>query len=406
LNIFITRLSSSVLLKQQGEAIVQDCGGTTMATIRIPAPLRPYTGGSDAVSVSGSTVGEALRDLVQHYPDLENHLFDKGKLRSYVNLFLGQEDVRLLEESNTSLKEDDVLAILPSIAGGRKEEAEVILDSALRARLEALAQEEGGVRVILLTEVQKLEREFGLSRHDAELAALQAGVLPRRYLRSYGTVGLEGQVKLLRSTVAAVGLGGLGGNVVEGLARMGVGRITAIDGDTFEDHNFNRQLLSQEAALAQSKAEAACERVAAINAAVEIVAHTVNLTSHNFEDLLGDADVVVDALDRVPKRLMLQDGAQRLGIPLVHGAIAGYMGQVMTILPGDAGLRALYGDGEVPEQGAEAKLGCPAATPMMVAAWQVQETLKILLEQGELLRGRMLFMDAEGGTASILKIGR
>jgi len=260
--------------------------------------------------------------------------------------------------------------------------------------------------VIPLAAVRELEQECGLSRRAGELAALEAGVLPRRYLRSYGTVGLAGQTKLLRSTVAVIGLGGLGGNVVEALARMGVGRIIAVDGDTFVDHNLNRQLLSEEAALTRSKAEAARARVAAINAAVEVVAHAVHLTPQNVEELLGGADVVVDALDRLPARLMLQDGAQRVGIPLVHGAIAGYVGQVMTILPGDAGLHALYGGGELPAQGIEVELGCPAATPMMVAAWQVQEVMKILLGRGQLLRNRMMLMDAEWGSIEILEIGR
>lgn len=280
------------------------------------------------------------------------------------------------------------------------------MGAGLSARVSALAEMADGVQVMPLAAVQELEREFGLSRREVELAALEEGVLPRRYLRSCGTVGVDGQIKLLRSTVAVVGLGGLGGNVVEGLARMGVGRIIAVDGDTFTDHNLNRQVLSSEAAMAQSKAEAARARVAAINAAVEVVAHAVNLTPQNMGGILGGADVVVDALDRLPTRLMLQDGVQQLGIPLVHGAIAGYVGQVMTILPGDAGLHALYGDGEVPAQGAEVELGCPAATPMMVAAWQVQEVMKILLGRGELLRHRMIFMDAEWGTVEILKIGR
>jgi len=280
------------------------------------------------------------------------------------------------------------------------------MDAALRTRVKALAEMADGVQVIPLAAVRALEQEFGLSRRMVELVALEAGVLPRRYLRSYGTVGLAGQTKLLRSTVAVIGLGGLGGNVVEGLARMGVGRIIAVDGDTFVDHNLNRQLLSEEAALTRSKAEVARARVAAINAAVEVVAHAVHLTPQNVEELLGGADVVVDALDRLPARLMLQDGAQRLGIPLIHGAIAGYVGQVMTILPGDAGLHAMYGDGEVPAQGIEVELGCPAATPMMVAAWQVQEVMKILLGRGQLLRNRMMLMDAEWGTVEILEIGR
>jgi len=280
------------------------------------------------------------------------------------------------------------------------------MDAALRTRVKALAEMADGVQVIPLAAVRALEQEFGLSRRMVELVALEAGVLPRRYLRSYGTVGLAGQIKLLRATVAVIGLGGLGGNVVEGLARMGVGRIIAVDGDTFVDHNLNRQLLSEEAALTRSKAEVARARVAAINAAVEVVAHAVHLTPQNVEELLGGADVVVDALDRLPARLMLQDGAQRVGIPLVHGAIAGYVGQVMTILPGDAGLHALYGGGELPAQGIEVELGCPAATPMMVAAWQVQEVMKILLGRGQLLRNRMMLMDAEWGTVEILEIGR
>lgn len=278
------------------------------------------------------------------------------------------------------------------------------MDVAIKARISALAEMVNDVPVITLAAVQELEREFSLSRREAELAALEAGVLPRRYLRSYGTVGLEGQIKLLNSTVAVVGLGGLGGNVVEALARMGVGRIIAVDGDTFTDHNLNRQILSAEALLAQPKTEAARARVRAINEAVEVIAHTVYLTPQNMESILNGANVVVDALDRLPTRLMLQDGVQRLSIPLVHGAIAGCVGQVMTILPGDAGLHALYGDGEVPAQGAEAELGCPAATPMMVAAWQVQEVIKILLGRGELLRHRMIFMDAEWGTIEILEI--
>jgi len=87
---------------------------------------------------------------------------------------------------------------------------------------------------------------------------------------------------------------------------------------------------------------------------------------------------------------------------MVHGAIAGTMGQVMTILPGDPGLKALYGDGPVPNQGAEVELGTPAPSPMMVAAWQVHETVKLLVGKGELLRGRMLLMDAYSNDARVL----
>lgn len=275
----------------------------------------------------------------------------------------------------------------------------------LQARIRESAEATEGIEAIALDRVRALAGEFGVSPKEVELAALEAHVLPRRYLRSLGTVGWQGQIKLLRSTVAVVGLGGLGGNVVEALARMGVGRLILVDGDVFLDHNLNRQILSAEADVGLLKAEAARERVAQINASVEVVVHPEEATRENLPRLLDGVKVVVDALDRLPSRLMLQEAAQRLDIPLVHGAIAGYVGQVMTVFPGDGGLRALYGQGSVPQQGIEVELGCPAATPMMVAAWQVQEVMKILLDRGQLLRHKMLFMDAEAGTAEVLEIG-
>ncbi len=89
-----------------------------MADIRIPTPLRPYTAGSERVTVSGSTVEEALQDLVRQYPDLKPHLFSDGRLRSFVNVFLGEEDIRYLDGVKTALAEDAQLLIIPSIAGG------------------------------------------------------------------------------------------------------------------------------------------------------------------------------------------------------------------------------------------------------------------------------------------------
>ena len=90
-----------------------------MATIRIPTPLRPYSGGNSAVTVNGDTVGEALDNLTQQHPQLRSHLFDGGELRSFVNVYLNKEDVRGLQGSQTALKADDTLMIIPSIAGGK-----------------------------------------------------------------------------------------------------------------------------------------------------------------------------------------------------------------------------------------------------------------------------------------------
>lgn len=274
----------------------------------------------------------------------------------------------------------------------------------LRKQIDVLAEVQGGARIIRLQQVHELAAENGCQIRDVEIAALETDVAPYRYLRNLGTVGLEGQAKLLRATVAVVGQGGLGGYVTESLARMGVGRLILIDGDVFEEHNFNRQLLSSEAKLGASKVKAARQRVAEINGAVEVTVHAMMLDRENLPRLLAGADVVVDALDRLPIRLILQDGAQALGIPMVHGSIAGFLGQVMTIFPGDPGLRGLYGDGELPEQGLEAQLGTLAATPMAVAAWEAQEVVKIITGRGELLRHRLLLLDMESDEIEILRL--
>ncbi|MCX7681636.1 MAG: HesA/MoeB/ThiF family protein [Anaerolineae bacterium] len=275
----------------------------------------------------------------------------------------------------------------------------------LRSAIEQSATMIDGRQIISLRATLELAARFECPVREVELAALEAGIVPHRYVRNMGTLGPEGQAKLLRSTVAVVGLGGLGGYVAEALARMGVGRLILIDGDVFEEHNLNRQLFGTEAVLGQPKALVARQRVTEVNQAVEVIAHVATLTRQNVDTLLRGADVVVDALDRLPTRLMLQDGAQALGIPMVHGSIAGFLGQVMTILPGDTGLRGLYGHQEnLPERGLEAHLGTPAATPMAVAAWEVQEVIKILTGRGDLLRHRLLVMDMEGNTVEMLRL--
>jgi molybdopterin/thiamine biosynthesis adenylyltransferase len=282
--------------------------------------------------------------------------------------------------------------------------------AAIGERLRDLAEETSDARketrwVISSADLQKVALDLGLSRREAEVAALRERVLPARYMRNLGTVGWEGQIALLQSTVGVVGAGGLGGWIIEGLARMGVGRLIIIDSDAFEENNLNRQAMCREDNLGQPKVQAAEARVAAVNAAVQVVAHQVRVsTVEMMVQLLRGSKVLVDALDALPTRLSLQRAARRLSVPLVHGAIAGYVGQVMTVFPDDPGLLGLYGEGPVPEHGIELQWGNPAATPMMVAAWQIQEVVKLLTGRGEPLRRRMLFMDSEMATIDILEI--
>lgn len=277
-------------------------------------------------------------------------------------------------------------------------------EETLRAEIKTAARSVGPYRAIGLPDVRALAKALGSVR-EVELAALEQDVVPIRYLRNMGTMGIGGQLRLLESTVAVVGLGGLGGYVAEAMARMGVGRLILIDGDAFEESNLNRQLLSDEDCLGQSKALVAGQRVADVNRAVETVCHSEALTRGNATRLLDGADVVVDALDRLPMRLVLQDSALDVGIPMVHGSIGGFLGQVMTIFPDDPGLHLLYGSGgELPEQGLEAELGTPVVTPMAIAAWEAQEVAKVLTGVGEPLRGRLLVIDMASGQSQTLDL--
>jgi len=272
---------------------------------------------------------------------------------------------------------------------------------------DALAAYEGDPPAPLTCEaVRQLAREHGLAPRVVEIAALQRQIAPERYRRNLGTVGWAGQIALLQARVAVVGAGGLGGWIIEALARMGVGQLEIIDGDVFEENNLNRQLGCTEASLGRPKAQVLAERVAAINSAVVVRPHIAWVSETNSVELLREVDLVVDALDTLPARFVVQRAAAALGVPLVHGAIAGYTGQVMTILPGDPGLEALYGPGPHPERGVEVELGNPSATPMIVAAWQAQQVVKLLTgaEQG-LLRMRLMLLDAQAGDVTIISLG-
>ena len=240
-------------------------------------------------------------------------------------------------------------------------------------------------------QVEMAER-FSISLAEAERAILEAGLLPARYQRNREMLTTEQQLRLCRSRVAVIGCGGLGGYVIEELARLGVGTIVAIDPDVFEEHNLNRQVLSSPGTLGRPKVEAAAARVAEINPAVTLVPIQAAYTPENGAELLHDARVIVDALDSIPVRLALAATCTDLGIPMVHGAIGGWYGQVATQFPGDDTVQRVYGSW-VAGKGVERQLGNPSFTPALVASLQTAEVCKILLGEGQTLRNRKLAID-------------
>lgn len=232
---------------------------------------------------------------------------------------------------------------------------------------------------------------FGVGVAEIEAAALEQGVLPARYQRNRETITVSQQWELFRSTAVIIGCGGLGGYLVEELARLGVGTLRLIDPDRFEEHNLNRQLLSTPDLLQCAKVEVAAARVAAINPAVTAVPLMTALSRDNGRDLVRGATVVLDGLDNFPARLDLVSVCREMGIPLVHGAIGGWYGQVATQMPGDD--ISPFISGRTPAKGVEGKLGNPSFTPAVVASFQVAEACKIILGQEGCLRRRMLFIN-------------
>lgn len=210
-----------------------------------------------------------------------------------------------------------------------------------------------------------------------------------RYKRNFESLSLDEQEILSKKKVCVIGCGGLGGYVIETLARIGVLYITAVDGDIFEESNLNRQLFCCEKNIDVHKAAEAKKRICEINSSVYINALTQRLTDRNAQSILKGHDVVVDALDNVETRFVLRDNCRRLNIPLIHGAIAGWYGQVSTILPDDATFDILYKN----QNEAKNPLGNLPFTAAFVASIQACEAVKVLLGRGGLLTGGFLTLD-------------
>ena len=258
-----------------------------------------------------------------------------------------------------------------------------------------LAPDGKRLSVVSLKTVASISRSKRIPAKEVEITALKQGIIPRRYLRNMGTIGLDGQIKLLQSTVAVVGAGGLGGTIIELLARQGVGHLIIIDNDRFTEQNLNRQIMSTEENLGEYKVTVAAKRAGEINSAITVTTFRERLTRENTQKLLGGAQVVADGLDNLPSRLVVEQACRQLAIPYVYGTIAGFCGQLMTIFPEDAGLPSIYGSSNaIPEQGIETKIGNPPATPAIIAALQVQEVVKIITGVGKPVRNQILLVDS------------
>jgi molybdopterin/thiamine biosynthesis adenylyltransferase len=266
---------------------------------------------------------------------------------------------------------------------------------------------DGSVRsVISLLDTADIARRSGRTRKEIDILALEHDIVPERYIRNMNSLSTDDQIRLLRSRVCIVGLGGLGGAVVETLARVGVGAMTVVDGDMFDESNLNRQALSSEQNLSQTKTAAALEKVLTINSSILIHDHTDIMDQENAAHLLERADIAIDCLDNIHTRFVLEKAAKNAGVPMVSAAVAGFSGQITVIFPEDRGLELVYGpwEGLSATRGAETTLGNLAFTVSLVASLECAEVVKILLSNDSDLRNRLLIVDLKEHTYEKIRL--
>ncbi len=212
-----------------------------------------------------------------------------------------------------------------------------------------------------------------------------------RYKRN-GIITSEQQAELATKKVAVIGCGGLGGYVIEMLARLGVGKLVVCDGDVFDESNLNRQILCTAKNLGENKADEARLRACNINSDIEVIPISKPLKPDIAYALMvyHNPDVVIDAVDSPATKIMLEQTCEKIGIPFIHGAINGWFGQVATVMPGDKTVSKIYGENNITS---DDTLGNPSFTPASIASIQVSEALKVLLEIGEPLQSKVMMVD-------------
>lgn len=332
--------------------------------IAIPTPLRQFTGNSSEVEIEGAvTAGEALENLTAKYADLRKHLYNEhDKLRSFVNVYLGDEDIRHLDGPDTAVKDGDTLMIVPAVAGG-----------APLAPAEARETIPDALPILDASEYARYSRHL---------------ILPE--------VGLEGQRKIKAAKVLMIGTGGLGSPLGLYLAAAGVGNIGLVDFDVVDESNLQRQIIHGTKDVGRKKIESARDRLLDINPNTKIDSFETRLTSENALELFREYDVIVDGTDNFPTRYLVNDAAVLTGKPNVYGSIFRFEGQASVFwAEKGACYRCLYPEppppGLVPSCAEGGVLG---ALPGIVGTIQANEVLKVILGAEGILLNRLLLFDA------------
>ncbi|RNI13785.1 HesA/MoeB/ThiF family protein [Methanohalophilus sp. RSK] len=222
------------------------------------------------------------------------------------------------------------------------------------------------------------------------------------YNRQIMMVGEEGQEKLKSATVLVAGCGGLGSPIMHYLAVAGIGHIRFVDKDTVERSNLNRQILHWHQDIGKAKSQSAEEKLAELNPNIELEAFNTEINAENIDELIQGADIIVDALDNYETRMLLNRAVIRQSVPLVHGAVHGFHGQLTTIIPGKTPcIECLIP--EKPPKEVFPIIGCTAG---VVGTMQANEVIKYLLGWEDLHAGHIVMWDGRSGTLDRMKICR
>jgi sulfur-carrier protein adenylyltransferase/sulfurtransferase len=354
-----------------------------MAKVLIPTPLRQFTEKHDSVELEGSNVSEVLTELISKFPDLRKQIFnEEGRLRSFVNVYLNDEDIRYLGKEATPVISTDTLSIVPSIAGG--------------AAIDIAPSEAGSIGVAepaTSSEATTLSKEEIL-RYSRHL------IMPE--------VGMEGQLKLKNAKVLMVGTGGLGAPLGLYLSAAGVGRIGVVDFDVVDFTNLQRQVIHGTKDVGRKKLDSAADKMLDINPNIRIDRYDVALDSSNAMEILKPYDLVIDGTDNFPTRYLVNDACVLLKKPNVYGSIFRFEGQASVFAyPGGPCYRCLYPEppppGLVPSCAEGGVLGI---LPGIIGLVQATEAVKLILGIGEPLVGRLLLYDALAMRFRELKLRR
>lgn len=337
--------------------------------ILIPTPLRQFAGGNTEIEVEAASAGEALKKLTTEYSALRKHLYnEQDTLRNFVNVYVGDEDIRYLDGEKTPVKDGETIMIVPSIAGGS-----TVAEARVENELPELTSDE-------------------FARYSRHL------ILPE--------VGLEGQRKLKNARVLMIGTGGLGSPLGLYLAAAGVGTLGIVDFDVVEMSNLQRQIIHGTADIGRPKIASAADRLQDINPNTKIEAFETRLTSENALELFKDFDVIVDGTDNFPTRYLVNDASVLTGKPNVYGSIFRFEGQASVFwAEKGACYRCLYPEppppGLVPSCAEGGVLG---VLPGIVGTIQANEVIKVILGAEGILLNRLLLFDAWRMTFQQLKL--